>query len=234
MNRRIYTVEKPRKSERYRLAVYSENAHLLDKLDLDGQAGAPRADRLSASVYIPCLSRGVLAVWYENNKLNKRYLLQHQNMMIDSLSVVSQDTLCVCALDGVYVIDAAEGTVTEVLEPPKGMEGWKPFNIAVLGESILVQYDKATLLVYRLGVEAPGKLVKPLPKGSFSVSRLITDDHSRFLLVDPDSARILVLDVSGQLASLIRLPKDTRPQDCTIIGNKLWVGCRNGTIIVMS
>ncbi len=94
-------------------------------------------------------------------------------------------------------------------------------------------YGDDDLVTYQHGVPTYGKVL-PRPQGLRSVTALTTDNHSSFLLVDDDSHIVYVLDISDNLIYTIPIPGDRWPQDCTVVGGQLWVGCYNGNIIVMS
>ncbi len=241
---RLYTVEERWEdgSDRHRLAVYSvtdqDTVTLLDTLDLEGYASHPRVDRQSGRVYIPCEDHGVCVVRYDGSKLVPVTTLRcvGEAGRLHGLAVVSTDTLYVCDMDSrtVCLIDVSQDRVTHRLQRPWEVRG-KTLQImqiiAVLGDTVLVGYT-SNLVIYRHGVPTPRKVI-PRPQGLRNVLGLTTDHHSSFLLCD-GSMYVYVLDISGNLTHTIPIPGYRKPQDCTVVGEQLWVGCSNGDIIVMS
>ncbi len=205
---------------------------LLDTLDLEGEAWDPHVDRQSGRVYIPCGHSGVCVVRYDGSKLVPVTTLR---CVRDAhrLAVVSTDTLYVMdfATVTVCLVDVNQDRVTSRLQPPGEVGDEGPYNIAVLGDVVLVNYACPYLVIYQHGVPTPGKLI-PLPQGLGEVTGLTTDHHSSFLLCD--SRSVYVLDISGNLTHTIPIPGNREPLDCTVVGGQLWVGCSKGDIIVMS
>ncbi len=209
---------------------------LMATLDLQGdEAGQPRVDRQSGRVYIPCGRRGVYVVRYDGSKLVPVATLRCVAEAY-GLAVVSRDTLYVCgwASESVCSVDVTKDRVTARLHPPREVRSEWTQHMAVLGDTVLVVYTGANLVIYRHGVSTPGKLL-PKPGGlQMFVHGLTTDYHSSFLLLDNDSHTVYVLDISGTLTHTIPIPGDRLPLDCTVVGGQLWVACRNGVIIVIS
>ncbi len=209
---------------------------LLDTLDLDPDAGTffnyglqPRVDLQTGRIYIPCCRHGVCVVMYDGNKLVPVATLKCVKHAT-SLAVVSTDTLFVCDIDSntVCVVDVNQDRVTDRLQK---LWSTTPDCIAVLGDTVLAGMDD-TLYIYRHGISTPEKLTNlPVP---WDVPAVSTDHHSSFLVVDYIMDRVYVLGVNGNHIHTISLPGDSYPVDCTVVGEQLWVGCRNGGIIVMS
>lgn len=123
--------------------------------------------------------------------------------------------------------------VTARLHAPPGIIRPYSSHIAVVGDLILVEYAGPYLVIYRHGIPTPGTLI-PRPHGLQSVNSLSTDNHSHFLVSDGGSRAVLVLDLSGRLIHAIHIPQNRAPEDCIVVGEQLWVICRNGDIVVMS
>lgn len=229
-------------SARYRLAVNSvsdwDTLALLDTLDLHLQDAyrQPRVDRQTGRIYIPCMSRGVRVVRYDGIKLIPVTTLRCV-WEAASLAVVSSDTLYVSDWDidtvSVCLVDVLQDKVITRLQAPKEVSDRRAGHIAVLADTVLVDYGGKNLVTYRHGVPTRGKML-PQPQGLRSVTALTTDHHSSFLLTDVVSRSVYVLDISGNLTYTIPLPGNRWPLDCTVVGRQLWVGCRNGDITVMS
>ncbi len=45
---------------------------------------------------------------------------------------------------------------------------------------------------------------------------------------------VFTLDASGKLCDKININTDSYVRDCTVVDGKLWVGCDNGDIAVLS
>ena len=253
---RLYTIEgtvvlPKRRLVVYRLAVYSvsdqDTVTLLDTLDLNGFAKQPRVDCNSGRVYIPCRNRGICVVRYDDSKLVPITTLTCV-WGACSLAIASPDTLYVCDWVSVCLvnINVTSDRVTDKLQRPRGITCY-PWHIAFLGDTVLVNYGAADLVIYQHGAPTPGKVILR-PQGLESVIGLTTDHHSSFLLscrttacshsdsLLPDDAprRVYVLDVSGNLIDTIYTHRGKRQEDCTLVGKQLWVGYENGYIIVMS
>ncbi len=237
---RLYTteVQEKTKSVVFRLAVYSvtglDTVTLLDTLDLKGQPTEPRICHQSDRVYLSCKSIGVYVVKYDGSQLVHIATLRHVGEP-SGLAVVSPDTLYMCDKTSktVCLVNVTQDRVTTKLENPVKVGYSRPFNIAVLGDMVLVGYGSDELAIYRHGVPTPCKL-PPKPQGLKDITSLSTDHHSRFLLVDRISDTLYVLDISGNVTHTISIPGDRKPHDCTVVGGQTWVGCGNGDIIVMS
>ncbi len=239
---RLYAVERDQEagSDMYRLTVYhvtSQNTitllEQLDTLDLGEHVRKPRIDRRSGRVYIPS-NNGVFVVRYDGSKL---VLVAKLKCVRDagSLAVVSPDTLYVSDLasKNVCLVDSTQDKVTTRLQKPWKVKDLPPFDVAFLGDTVLVREGK-DLVVYQHGIPTPGKVL-PLPKGlQLEVHKLTTDHHSSFLLTGQYSNTVGVLDVSGNLTHTIPIPEDRQPRDCTVVGGQLWVACENGVIVALS
>ncbi len=239
---RLYTVQRRHSmyknwSYRMRLAVYSvmdqENVTLLDTLDLEGIARDPCVDHQSGHVYIPCGTGGVCVVRYEGSRLIPVKTLRC--VVALSLAVVSTNTLYVCdwVHDAVFMVDVTQDRVRGRLQSPPEVWGDTPYSVAVLGDTVLVVYGGPSLVTYQHGVPTPGKVI-PRLQGLGYEYRLTTDHHSSILVTDHVSSTVAVLDASGNLTHTIPIPGDRKAKDCAVVWEQLWVGCANGSIIVMS
>ncbi len=234
---RLYTTEdrKEAESAEYRLAVYSvtdqDSVTLLDTLDLEEEPWPPRIDHQNGRMYYSCMTRGIYVVKYDGSELVLITILACVGRA-GALAVVSPYTLYVCDWygDTVCLVDVIQDRVSTRLQ---NTAHGRPWNIAVLGDTVLLGTMGDNLLTYRHGVHTQGKQL-PKPQGLRVISCLTTDHHSSFLLVDNVSNTLFVLDISGNVIHTISVPGDMRPRDCTVVGGQIWVACRNGNIIVMS
>ncbi len=228
----------------YRVAVYSiadqDNVTLLDTLDLDS-AGYPSVDHKSGQVYIPCDS-GVYVVKCDGVKLSHVTTLSCVGSLC-GVAVVSSDTLYVCKgsewfqCDTPYLVDVSQDRVTGKLKSLQEMSrAGCPGDVAVLGDTVLVQYGNCTLVLYPHGIQGAGQLLR-LPPYMRVVGGLTTDHHSNFLMVAPEDHYVHVLDITGKLTHNIPIPRNNsnkEPQVCTVVEGQVWVGYDNGDILVMS
>ncbi len=241
INGRLYSIERRRErpSNQYRLAVYGVNNDtitLLETLHLDTTASLPFVGRFSGRVYIPCLSRGVRIVLYDGSKLGEITTLSCVRNP-RGVAEVSPSTLYVCDLDTrtVCQVDVNQDAITANLQEPPGFERRRLEQVAFLGDTVLVRYSNS-LVAYRHGIPSPGKLItRPgILKG------LTTDHHSSFILVGDDEGtglrNVFVLDLNGTLTHTVPVSADRKqsPHICAVVGERLWLVCRNGDILVMS
>ncbi len=246
-SKRLYTLEtcRPAGYGKYGLllAVYSvtdkDTMALLDTLDLkvdvemhndDVYNFQPRVDLQTGKVYIVCGHHGVCVVRYDGSKLVPVTTLRCVGEAV-SLAVVSPDTLYVCDRDSkaVCVVDVNQDKVTDRLQERLLLT---LSHIAVLGDSVLMAGWDGDMFIYRHGIsrhERPTILPVRL-----DVRALTTDHHSSFLLADSWSGTVCVLDINGNLTHTIPIPRSRSPQDCTVVEEQLWVGCKTGDVIVMS
>ena len=208
---------------------------LLDTVTVEDSSWYPRVDGHSQQVYIPhgLYSRGVSLVSWEDNRLTPQPTLKCVDEC-NSVGVMSPHTLCACDRDSrsVSVISVTDDTVTARLSKPEEVRDKEPWRTAVLGDSVLVRYEGDNLVVYENGVSSPGTMVT-WPAGLQSVWGMSSDGVSRFLVCGGDSKAVWTLDVSGKLCDKINVDTDS-VVDCTVMDGKLWVGCYNGDIVIMS
>ncbi len=230
------------------LQVYNvdnqDNITLLDTLHMPGLKH-PRVDHQSGRVYIPYRGHGILVVKYDGSKL-LRVRTMRCVQDVSSLAMVSPDTLYVCDNNSetVCLVDVTTDRVTQRLQRPQRVPQYQDNYVAFLGETLLVYHKNPSrptlssrltmkLVIYRHGASTPGKVI-PNPQGMDLVNRLTTDNHSSFLLIHSFKRSVYVLDISGDVTHTIPIITDSEPVACTVVRGKLWVGCSNGDIIVMS
>ncbi len=194
----------------------------------------PRVDGHTQQVYVASSSKCVSVVSLEDNRLKPQGHLTSVGMCY-SLGVLSPDTLCACDQNSgtVSVVRVTDDTVTATLRKSAWVRDEGAKKTAVLGNTLLVCYQDSNLVVYENGVSSPGTMVTR-PEGLQSVQNMSSDGVSRFFVCDWKSKAVFILDVSGKLCEKINIDTDSKVYDCTVGDGKLWVGCRNGDIIVMS
>ena len=214
--------------------VTGQGLALLDTMALE-EGLLPRVDGHSQQVCIPggLLFPGVSVVRWEDNRLTTPRTLECVGKCY-SVGVISPQTLGVCDSDSrsVSVVSVTDDRVTATLRKPEVVEDETPDDTAVLGDSVLVRYG-SSMVVYENGVSSTGTMV-PTPMGLQSVYSMSSDGVSRFLVCDEESNTVFVLDVKGKLCDKINIDTDSRVEDCKIVDGKLWVGCYNGDIVVLS
>ncbi len=229
----LFTVEW-RLTER-RLCVYQvtgQSFTLLDTAILLCTSSYPRADGHTQQVYIPNNSGGVSVVSLEDNRLKTQPSLASVGECY-SVGVLSPHTLCACDPGGVSVVRVTDDTVTAKLEKPVSARDKRAYKVAVLGNIILACYENRNLVVYENGVSSPCTVVTWL-EGLQSVQNISSDGVSRFLICEGENKAVSILDVHRKLCDKINIDTDSTVEDCTVGDGKLWVGCLNGDIVVMS
>ncbi len=194
----------------------------------------PRVDGHRQKVYIPRGSMGndgvSVASWVDH-QLRPERTLECVGLCL-CVALISPETLCACDTDdnSVSVVSVTNDTVTFNMKNPKWLTINTPARMAVLGDNILVWYTDNTVVVHGNGVSSPGTIVAGLE----SVKGMASDGVSRFLVCDEPGRAVLILDVNGKVCDKINVDTDSSVQDCTVIDGKLFVGCENGDIVVMS
>ncbi len=236
-NLRLYVVERRGRSSHY-LCVYqhvNERLQLMDSVNLQGGRGCPRVDGYTHRVYIPRLwDKGVSVVSGDDARL----MLQPNLTCVRecrSVGVMPPNSICACdqIWGRVYVVSVTDDTVIAALMKPIEVTDSSPSATAVLGDTILVLYGDDNLVLYENGLSSPGTMVT-WPAGLQSVWGMSSDGISRFLVCDEDSNAVFILDVTGKMCDKINIDTDSVVLDCTVGDGKLWVGCDNGDIVVMS
>ena len=236
---RLYAVEWKQRS--YSLVMYQVargELIVLETLELQGEAGHPRIDPRTQRIFIPCgPSRGVSVVGYDGRSLVAHFMLTSVGRC-EGIAVTSPNSLSACDWDSksVSIVNVKSDTESGGLSTPRQVKNSIPYRTAVLGDSILVVYTGPKLVLYKTGITSPGTVVTN-PVGLQSVSSITTDGVSRFLLCDWKSRAVFVLDVRGVASYKINVNTDTEDgyvRDCTVGDKQLWVGCRDGDIVVMA
>ncbi len=212
-----------------------EGITLLDSIELEQFGFYPRVDGHSQQVYIPHgFSPGVSVVSWKDNRLTAQPTLTSVGRCY-SVGGMSRNTLCACdqERDTVNLVRVTNDTVTRKLRKREEVRDKRPVKTAVLGDSILVRYGACSLVVYENGVTSLGTMVT-WPVGLQSVDSMSSDGVSSFLVCDRESNAVFVLDVMGRLCQKIKIDTRSKVRDCTVANGKLWVGCDNGIIVVMS
>ncbi len=230
-NHRLFSVEnKGFPSVLCMYEVTGKGLTLLDSVALVGSFSCPRVDGYTQQVYASS-PNGVLVFSWEDNRLTRQSTLTCVGRCFH-LALLSQHMLCVCdeRSGKINVVRVTNDTVTDRLRKPAEVVDQKPSATAVLGSSILVWYGERNLVVYENGVSSPGTMVA-WPAGLESVCSMSSDGVSRFLVCNNRNA-VFILDAKGKLCDKINI--GTTIRDCTVGDGKLWVGCSNGDIVVMS
>ncbi len=232
---------------RYSLCMYQVNGERLTLLDTAGNRFSrsswtlekgfyPRVDGNSQTVFYVTGApyRNVSVVSWKDNQLTPEGTLKCVGECY-SVGVISPHTLCVCdkASGSVSVVDVTDDTVTASLSKPQKVRDKKPDWTAVLGDSVVVGYEGDNLVVYENGVSSPGTMVT-WPAGLQYARGVSSDAVSRFLVCDSNSNALLRLDARGKLCDKINNDTYRNVQDCTVVDGKIWVGCDDGDIVVLS
>ncbi len=212
--------------------VSRQGLTLLDTVTVE-KGLCPRVDGHSQQVYITrAPNRGVSVFSWEDNRLTPQPTVKCVGVC-SSVGVISPHTLCACDSNSVSVVSVTKDTVTARLSKPEEVRDKKPQETAVLGDSVLVWYGGRNLVVYENGVFSPGVMVT-WPAGLQRVWGMSSDGVSRFLICDESSKAVFTLDVSGKLCDKINIDTGSSVRDSTVVDGKLWVGCDNGDIVVIS
>ncbi len=224
---------------RYSLRVYREEddgLKLLDRTELEVEdlfiSCCPRVDNLHR-VYVPC-SPGVRIFRCRFAHLQEdRDPLKCVPRAV-SVAVNTVDTLFVCdkGTKSVCLVSVSADRVIRRLETPAQLGRYTPEQVAVLGATVLVCYSVNTLVIYRTDSPSPGQRLT-IADGPIEVSSITTDGHSSFLVMDWRVRKVFVLDNEGKLRCRIPVLAGWL-QDCAVSQSQLWVGCRGGSIDVMS
>ena len=213
--------------------MYMDTFEEHTELETMGHCCYPRADDYTQQIYIPIgYEGGVLVVSWKDNSLTIQRILKCVGVCW-SVAVLSPHELCACdqTKGHVIVVRVTDDSVTGKLEKPAQVEGAGPVAIAVLKSTILVRYG-AHLVVYENGVSSPGTMVT-FPKVLSPLSGMSSDGVSTFFFCN-HGKNVSILDAKGKLCDNIDIDTDSRVFDCTVGDGKLWVGCTNGEILVMS
>ncbi len=215
--------------------VTGEGLTLLDTVETGEIFACPSVDGYTKQVYTPGgFYQKVLVFMWEDIGLVTHSTLKCLGKC-HSVGVLSPHTLCACdsSSGSVKVVRVTDDTVTDTLRKPAEVADKKPVYTAVLGSSILVWYEPYNLVLYENGVASPGTMVA-WPAGMKSVNSMSSDGVSRFLVCDCQSKAVFILDENGKLCDKVNINTTSMVWDCTVGDGKLWVGCANGDIVVMS
>ncbi len=215
--------------------VTEDGLTLLDTVDLGVDTCTnPRVDGHIQQVYIPRgATDGVSVVSWDDNRLTPESKLTCVGEC-HSVAVMSPNTLCACDSDSgsVSVVSVTNDIVTATVQKPTEVDDEIPYRIAACGNTILVLYG-FTLVVYDNALSSPGTRITA-PAGLQLTDDISSDGVSRFLVSDWNNKAVFILDMSGKLCDRINIDSVDGIWDCTVGSGKLWVGCRNGDIIVSS
>ncbi len=245
-NHRLFIVEGRSEKERLdplcRLCMYSVTSQgitLLDTVLLEKIGLFPRVNDHTRQVYVVSgVGQGISVFSWEDNRLTPQPSLTCVGKCC-SVGVLGPQLLCVCEQGSgkVNIIRATDDTVTDTLRKPTEVGDKGPVLTAVLGKAILVRYSdirESRLVIYENGVTSNGTTVTIPERRMMQVGGMSSDGVSRFLVCDPENKAVLIRDVSGTLCDNINIDTDSVVGDCTVGDGKLWVGCCNGDIVVMS
>ncbi len=222
--------------------VQSDSGHItrLDTLTGLWESGClwsvcPRVDRHSRRVFVPCLDSGVTVARLDGDRLVRETIL---TCVWDatSVDVMSPDTVYVGGMNSrsVHVVDIRDDRIISTLEKPDAVRAEWPYSLEVLGDSVMVWYARQTLVLYRYGSPAPVRVV-PRPGGLERVTAVSTDCRSNYIVIDRVTRSMFIIDNTGELRQKINIPDtDIRPRDCAVVKRQLWVGCRDGDIVILS
>ncbi len=242
----LYTSERRRLvgSDRvsHSLAVYqvqddSGDITLLDRLELwTGKDWyvCPRVERHSRRVFVPCGDIGVIVAHLDGDKLVRGRTLNCVREPV-SMDVMSPDTVYIQNVvdSSIHAVDVRDDRITSTLEMPDAVKDELPNRLAVLGDTIMVNYTDNTMVVYRHGSPAPVRVV-PHPNGLQIVTAVSTDGHSHFTVTDWKAKSIFAMDFNGNLRHTVIIDNAYTPWDCAVVNGQLWVGCVGGDIVIMS
>lgn len=227
--------------ERYSLCVYDTGAknhqwRLLDKVVVDlvsPLSCRPRVDHMTHHVYVPCLEEGVCVFQLENGRLVTVKKL---------LCVISAHTVAVHSSSSIFVGDRYNGsvflvdttldTVIRKLSTPKPAEGLRPYHMSAVGATLLVNYDRKILVLYR-NDELTSAQVLQTPNGLRKVSSVTSHGKSNFLVSDFHTAAVFVLD-DKRLCHTFNTATDSKIWDCASVKSEVWFACYSGSIISMA
>ncbi len=194
----------------------------------------PRVDRHSRWVFIPSEESGVTVAHLDGDRLVRERTLTCVNDAV-SVDVVSPNTIYVGDRRSlcVHVVDVTEDRITSTLEKPDTARGEGPYNLAVLGDRIMVGYGYFTLIVYNDGSPTPVRVI-PRPTGLERMTAISIEGHSNFIVTDYKTRSVFVINKNGELCHTVGIDTDKGLRDCAVVNRQLWVGCMNGDIVIMS
>ncbi len=208
---------------------------LRDRVEVEGVDAfcRPRVDS-SHRVYVPCRYSGVRIFQCERGRLLPARDPLKCVERAESLAVNTVDSLYVGGNNSICLVSVSTDTVIRRLHKPEQVGDVAPWNVSVLGETVLVCYGDNTLVMYRSDSATLGQVLQT-PKGLVDVSSINTDGHSSFLVTDYDYNSVFVLDRAGNLRHRIQGDPDRGTlRDCAVVRSQLWLGYYLSGIVVMS
>ncbi len=238
---KLYCVESHSQEDKYTLCMYKIGARALELLDLTEITAAgtdfhhccPRVDGVTHSVYVPCGSNGVWVYRCEDNHLKTARVPLMCVEVAQSVAVHSPTTLLVCNAknDSVCLVNVTTDSVIMKFQKPKDLGGIIT-SVAVVGDSILVCYDRKTLVMHHIEEAIPARVLQT-PGVLNSVYGITTDGHSRFLVTEGCSW-VHVLDSKGNFRHRLYVGHLVLLSDSTLVESELWVGCYCSGISVLA
>ncbi len=151
------------------------------------------------------------------------------------MDVMSPDTVYIQNVvdSSIHVVDVRYDRITLTLETPDPVKDKLPNRLAVLGDTVMVNYTDNTMVVYRHGSPAPVRVV-PHPNGLQIATAVRTDGHSHFTVTNWKARSIFVMDFNGNLRHTVIIDNAYTTWDCAVVKRQLWVGCVRGDIVIMS
>ncbi len=231
------------------LAVYSAHSDrrhitLLDRLELMNSfdltpTTSPRVERHSRRVFVPIRS-GVIVCRLHGDRL---VLEKTLTCVGDAVSVdaMSPDTVYVCSLGEnnsiVCIVDVREDRIMSTLDNPSLVPGYTPLKrptyLAVLGDSVIVNYIEGYLAFYRHGSPAPVRVTQhPWRENMFHCNAVSTDYQHHFLVANTSLASVYVTDITGNPRHTVSI--NYSPKDVAVVNRQLWVLGGDNHISVMS
>ncbi len=224
----------------YQVQTDSGNITLLDRVELRTglwRSLCPCVERHSRRLFVPCEEHGVTVARLEGDRfVMEKTLTCVKNAR--SVDVMSLNIVYVCDhhSHNVHVVEVRDDRILSTLEKPdKGRNQW-PLRLAVLGDRVMVACTGRTLVLYHHGSPAPVRVI-PWPGRLKDMTAVSTDCHSYFVITDADTKSLFTMDVSGNFHHTVDSDTDSGTEytlDSAVVSRQVWVGCRNGDIVIMS
>ncbi len=235
---KVYCVERRFEDDRDWLTLYDISSAedgsltLLHKVVVgkDLYFGHPRVDS-SHRVYVPRGRYGVKVFRCEDCRLlPARDPLKCVGSAM-SVCANTADTVfvCDCYTKSVCLVNVSSDTVIRQLERPVQVRGY-PEHVSVLGQTVLVCYDDATLVTYRSDSPTPSQVLQT-PEGLEYVTSITTDTQASIFLVTGDHS-VFVLD-DKLIWHRIYTGEDYISDAC-MVQSQLWLGYYPRDITVLT
>ena len=245
---RLFVCEAVEPGYTYSLAVYSAHSDrrpitLLDRLELEKSiTGAifPRVERHSRRVFVPFRSGVIVCRLHSDRLVLEKTLTCVRNP--DSVDAMSPDIVYVCGLGEnnsiVCIVDVREDRIMSTLDNPSLGPGYPPLKrptyLAVLGDSVIVNYTEGYLAFYRHGSPAPVRVAQqPWRENMFHCKAVSTDYQHHFLVSNISGSSVYVTDITGNLRHTVSI-NAVIDLDVAVVNRQLWVLCGDNHIAVMS